>query len=127
MANPASLKPFQKGDDPRRNLKGRPVGSISLKNAILEKIEEEVSVGGDRKKIVDLIADKVIKMALDGDFQMIKLIWAYRDGKPPKYKGDDDENTEPRKRKGLRNDDAEYERVERLFAPKDEPKSAYEK
>ena len=106
-------------------MKGRPVGSRNLKTALMDKLQQEISVGGDKKKIEDILADKIIKMALDGDQRMIKMIWEYRDGKPPKWKGDTEET--PR-RKGLRNDDAEYERVEKLFAPKDDDiKSGYEK
>lgn len=124
MSNPASLKPFQKGDDPRRNMNGRPVGSRNFKTVLMEALEKEVNVGKGKKKLDELLADKIVKMALDGDQRIIKLIWEYRDGKPPKYKGD--ENTEPHQRKGLRNDDAELDRVMKLFGPKDEPKSAYE-
>lgn len=119
MSNPASLKPFQKGDDPRRNMNGRPVGSRNFKTVLMEALEKEVNVGKDKKKLDELLADKIVKMALDGDQRIIKLIWEYRDGKPPKYKGD--ENTEPHKRKGLRNDYAELDRVMKLFAPKDKP------
>src|ERR1700722_6073190 len=93
MSNPASLKPFQKGDDPRRNMNGRPPGSRNLKGALMDKLQQEVSVGGDKKKLEDLLADKIVKMALDGDQRMIKMIWEYRDGKPPKWKGDGAENT----------------------------------
>ena len=100
-------------------MNGRPVGSRNFKTVLMEALEKEVNVGKDKKKLDELLADKIVKMALDGDQRIIKLIWEYRDGKPPKYKGD--ENTEPHKRKGLRNDYAELDRVMKLFAPKDKP------
>ena len=86
-----------------------------------DSLQREVGEGENKKNLEDHVVDTVIRKALKGDFQMIKLIWAYRDGKPPKWKGNDESNTEPHRRKGLRNDDGELERVMKLLAPKDKP------
>lgn len=55
MANPDSLKPFEKGDDPRRNTEGRPVGSknratIAKKWLSLE-LEEVNPLTGEKEKL----------------------------------------------------------------------------
>ena len=64
MSNIKTLKPFKKGKDPRRNLKGRPVGSIS----ITKKIREELAKipDGDKKTQLEEEAskqDKILKIS----------------------------------------------------------------
>lgn len=125
MSNPNTLKPFRSGYDPRRNLKGRPVGSKNMKTIIMEVLEQQVGEGKNRKTLEKLLVERIIQLALKGDRQMIKMIWEYRDGKPGPYKGDDMEEKPKRsKRTSL---DSENERIDAIFAPRDyDIKSAYE-
>lgn len=81
MTNIKNLKPFKEGKDPRRNIKGRPIGSIS----ITKKIREELAKipDGDKKTQLELLVEQVLKKAIKrGDVQMLKMIWAYVDGMP---------------------------------------------
>jgi hypothetical protein len=41
MAGADNLKPFEEGDDPRRNTNGRPVGSRNWANVVQELLEDE--------------------------------------------------------------------------------------
>ena len=115
MSNPRTLKPFQPGFDPRRNLKGRPPGK-SVKSQIEEVLNRKIEGTVDRT-IAHALVEKVIKMALNGDQQMIKLIWEYSDGKPPQAKREP-EVVRPAKRKLSQE---EIDRIDEIFAPKDWP------
>lgn len=126
MSNPNTLKPFRSGYDPRRNLKGRPVGSKNMKTIIMEVLQQQVGEGKNRKTLEKLLVERIIQLALKGDRQMIKMIWEYRDGKPGPYKGDGDEE-KPKKANKRASLDSENERIDAIFAPRDqEIKSAYE-
>jgi hypothetical protein len=121
MANPSSLKPFQKGDDPRRNTKGRPKGSKNMSTLIKEALQRKVS---DGKSLEDHLVDTIIhKAVVKGDFSTIKLLWAYLDGKPQKNIV---ENSTPRTYGMKVVTEEEDRRIETLFTPKDPGKSAYE-
>lgn len=88
MANIQSLKPFQPGHDPRRNLNGRPKGSGNVATTIKRLLEKEVGTGPDKKKMMDLLIDRILHEAIvKGDRKMIRLIWEYMDGKPKRQKG----------------------------------------
>ena len=75
-------KPFLKGDDPRRNLEGRPVGSgISITNEIKKKLAEVPE--GQKATYLELLINRIFKQAIqDGDERMITRIWQYIDGMP---------------------------------------------
>lgn len=119
MSNPASLKPFQKGDDPRRNMKGRPVGSRNMSTLLWEALQKEVGEGKNKKSLEEHLVDKILhKAVIKGDFSTIKLIWAYLDGKPPKNKEEQRANREPRKEGLMVVTPEEEKRIEELFAPK---------
>lgn len=57
------------------NPKGRPLKGLSITDCLRQVFEDEP---GLKKVIVDVIIEKVI----EGNFEMIKLIWAYLDGTP---------------------------------------------
>jgi len=60
---------------------GRPAGSISITAAIKIKLMEIPK--DEYRTYLDLLIQKIIRKAiLDGDAQMIKLIWNYLDGSP---------------------------------------------
>lgn len=79
--------PFQKGDDPRRNMEGRPKGSLSFATAL--KLEAEKQAGiitledGTTKKVsaLELITRKLVELGKNGDMQAIKEIADRMDGK----------------------------------------------
>jgi hypothetical protein len=81
MSNLATLKPFKKGSDPRRNVTGANKGSRSLTTLLrgaLEKIAD-----GQAERYDELLVKKVMKLAIvDGNEQMIKLCWQYLEGMP---------------------------------------------
>jgi len=60
---PENLKNFKKGDDPRRNLKGRPPVLPDLKEAIAKILSDED--GG--KKALEKVLEALYKKALKGD------------------------------------------------------------
>ena len=84
-----------------------------------EEILSKRIASKDDKTIADALVEKIIRMALDGDRQMIKLIWEHMDGKPPKWKGDPEpENMRPEKRELT---DEEKRKIDDMFAPKPWP------
>jgi len=115
MSNLNNLKPFQSGFDPRRNLNGRPPGQ-PMSSQFQEILSKRITSDKD-KTIADALVEKIIRMALDGDQRMIKLIWEYMDGKPPKYRGDPEPERPPKR--GL--SEEEIKRIDDLFAPKPWP------
>ena len=64
MANPDSLRPFQKGHDPRRNLKGRiskPLNETSaLKKYLLDSLHRKVTVNGRKRTFGEIIAERIV-------------------------------------------------------------------
>jgi len=85
MANLSSLKPFKKGDDPRRNLKGRPENSKSahtrFKELLFEALKRKPFKDKD-KTFEELMVEQGIFYALKGKFSFYKLIMDYKFGKP---------------------------------------------
>jgi len=85
MANTSSLKPFKKGVDPRRNLKGRPENSKSahtkFKELLFQALEKHPFKNKD-KTFEELLVEQGIFYALKGKFSFYKLIMDYRFGKP---------------------------------------------
>jgi len=70
QANMTSWKPGQSG-----NPKGRPPKGHSITETIRSMMDEDPQV---KRKL----ADKVIKMALEGNVVAIRTIWQYLDGLP---------------------------------------------
>lgn len=74
-------RPFQKGQS--GNPAGRPKGSISITTEIKKKLEEMPK--GSKKTYLDLLVATILKKAIeDGNEQIIRHIWSYIDGLPPK-------------------------------------------
>jgi len=80
MANkPENLKPFKKGEDPRRYK--RKGGEVSITTLIKKKLKELPP--NQKKTFLELTIDKILHKALvEGDSKMLQLIWAYVDGQP---------------------------------------------
>ena len=93
MANPSSLKPFKKGNDPRRNLKGRPNGSKSghtrFKELFLEALQKTPLKNSD-KTLEEIMIEQLIYYALKGKYSFYKLFMDYRFGKAGVMKYPDD-------------------------------------
>ncbi len=91
MANPESLKPFQKGDDPRRNTKGRPLGSISIQKQMGELLREKANDKVWESKDItylDLLIKKLFDKAMDEkSVSAIKFILEQLEGKPGSSSG----------------------------------------
>ena len=85
MANISSLKPFKKGNDPRRNTKGRPNNSKSahtrFKELLFEALQKKPFKDKD-KTFEDFMIEQLIYQALKGKFSFYKLFMDYRFGKP---------------------------------------------
>lgn len=72
---------FKKGQS--GNPAGKPKGAKHFTTIVREAMKEEAKiVGGGTMEIEKAIGKKVVQMALDGNEQMIKLIWNYMDGTP---------------------------------------------
>lgn len=76
-------KPFQKGDDPRRNLEGRPVGSENFKTVFERALEK---IAKDNNKSPEEFYDQIIKVGLAkagrGDYRFFKDFLDRLYGKP---------------------------------------------
>lgn len=67
---PGNLKPFVKGNDPRRNLKGPPKVLPELKDALRDKLSQD-----DKGKTkLENILDTLYKQAIKGDVRAIQEI-----------------------------------------------------
>jgi len=80
MANPASLIPFRKGKDKRRNLKGKPVGALSMTTKIREFLME---YGKDGETNADKLKRAMVLRAITKSDVLAKEILDRIDGKVP--------------------------------------------
>jgi uncharacterized protein YpuA (DUF1002 family) len=70
---------FKKGQS--GNPKGRPPGSISITTEIKKRLQEMPD--GQKKTYLELLINRILKLGVvDGNEQMIKVIWNYVDGMP---------------------------------------------
>lgn len=85
MSNIATLKPFQKGHDPRRNIKGRLPSSEkkTFQHLLLKYLNKEVVVGKTKKTMLEVLAEKIIDDAVRGNIGAIKLVFDRIEGKVP--------------------------------------------
>lgn len=74
-------KPFQKGHDPRRNVKGRGKGQINLADMI-RRIAAEPIAPNDKRTYIDAIIRSTFKHAHDGDMRAVEIIMERGWGKP---------------------------------------------
>lgn len=83
MSNKKSLKPFKKGNDPRRNLKGRTDKGIvtDIKEYIRQKLAEPASQGSNDTRL-DALTAKLLQKAYNGEIKALELCMAYGWGKP---------------------------------------------
>jgi hypothetical protein len=115
MANEGNLKPFKKGHDPRRNVKGRipPMETNELKRLLLKYTNQKVKVGDRIMTKAELIAERVVDDAVRGKLSAIKLLMDRTEGKAPtqaqimKRQQQDEEKS--------RMSDAELKRLTELF------------
>lgn len=70
---------FKKGQS--GNPKGRPPGSVSITTEIKKRLQEMPD--GQKKTYLELLINRILKLGVvDGNEQMIKVIWNYVDGMP---------------------------------------------
>lgn len=109
---PWQFKPGQSG-----NPAGKAPGTKNLTSRIREGLARlgAKDAQGNPLPVEEALAQKIIKMALDGDRKMIELVWNYLDGKPPQ----NIDLTSKGERVGTVVLSAEEERrIEELFAPR---------
>jgi hypothetical protein len=76
-------KPFQKGDDPRRNIEGRPLGALNFATkfrAFIEKVAENNEMTAD--EIEQQLLAIGYKRAKEGDYQFWRDLHDRVYGKP---------------------------------------------
>lgn len=88
MSNPATLKPFQKGHDPRRNRKGRPKDLPGLRALVLDILHEvatdkagnPIEINGHAATVLEAKLRQLIQSKNPRDAQMV---FDYAFGKVP--------------------------------------------
>src|SRR5579859_7751500 len=78
MANPQNLKPFKKGVDPRRNVKGRPKVLPPLEKLLIEVLGSE----DDRKSQAQAVLNTLLARAKKGDVRAAEILLDRAYGKP---------------------------------------------
>jgi hypothetical protein len=62
------------------NPNGRPKSGLSITSQVKQKLEE---ISGEQKEsYLELITQRIIDRALEGDYRFVKLIWEHLDGTP---------------------------------------------
>lgn len=79
-------KPFQKGHDPRRNIKGRPVGALDFKTKfynVIDKLAKQNDITPD--EVEEQIVLVGYKKAKDGDYAFYRDLMDRLHGKPQQH------------------------------------------
>ena len=77
--NEQNLKPFKKGQS--GNPKGKPKGTLSLKTLLIDYLRSTDK--GQKEANKDRLIKRIGKLSIvNGNEQMIKLIWNYIEGMP---------------------------------------------
>lgn len=128
MANEGNLKPFQKGHDPRRNIKGRipPAETKLIKHLLLKQLNMKVKVGDKMMTKMELLAHRIIDEAVRGKMSAVKLLMDRTEGKVQTQK-QMGIRANPEPRKWSPQELAEFDRVARLFATEEELKEMQSK
>lgn len=71
MGNEKNLIPFKKGDDPRRNLNGRPKKLPDIDSLLIDALGQEQAK--DKTKL-EAIIGKLTDMALNGDLRAAEML-----------------------------------------------------
>jgi hypothetical protein len=75
-------RPFQPGQS--GNPGGRPRGSKSLVNLLIEALRKRAKDGkGGEKEFYELLAESIVVNAAKGNAALVKLIFDYHEGPPP--------------------------------------------
>lgn len=73
--------PFKQGEDPRRNMEGRPEGTKNFTTKVREALEK-IAEGKDYTYEEAFIKSIMKKAIVDGDSGTQRLVWNYLDGMP---------------------------------------------
>lgn len=83
MSNLKNLKPFKKGKDTRRNTKGRPKGTLDIRERVREAVKNKKEMfNGKEIDMEQAIIMKLLMDARNGKYQQTKLVMDYLYGKP---------------------------------------------
>jgi hypothetical protein len=75
-------RPFQPGQS--GNPGGRPRGSKSLRNLLIQALRKKAKDGkGGEKEFYDVLIESIVVNAAKGNAALVKLIFDYHDGPPP--------------------------------------------
>ena len=75
-------RPFQPGQS--GNPGGRPKGSKSLRNLLIQALRKKAKDGkGGEKEFYELLTESIVVNAAKGNAALVKLIFDYHDGPPP--------------------------------------------
>ncbi len=80
MANEGNLRPFKKGSDPRRNLKGRPIGATTFNTLLHKAMMKEVKTSEGIMPGYAVVMNRLMDKAIKGDVRSIRLILDIVDG-----------------------------------------------
>lgn len=85
MANEGNLKPFKRGFDDRRNLKGRipPAETNELKRLLLKYANQKIKVGDKEMTKMEVMAHQLIDDAVRGKMSALKIFLDRTEGKAP--------------------------------------------
>jgi len=75
-------RPFQPGQS--GNPGGRPKGSKSLRNLLIQALRKKAKDGrGGEKEFYDVLVESIVVNAAKGNAALVKLIFDYHEGPPP--------------------------------------------